>query len=70
MFAFGILTSWQVRDKYIPWVAIVAPVLCFILDKNSVEWFNGYRFSYELLILNALFTFVGLTLLVRKQGKA
>ena len=70
MFAFGILTPWQVRDKYIPWVAIVAPVLCFILDKNSVEWFNGYRFSYELLILTALFTFVGLTLLVRKQGKA
>jgi Na+/proline symporter len=63
MFAFGILTKWKVRDKLIPFVAILAPLLCFILDKNSVAWFNGYQFSYEILIMNALFTFIGLCLI-------
>lgn len=67
MFAFGILTPWHVRDRYIPVVALVAPLCCFILDQHSEAWFSGYRFSYELLILNALFTFLGLYLLVRKQ---
>lgn len=67
MFAFGILTSYQVRDRFIPYVAILSPLLCFVLDKNSEAWFNGYRFSYELLILNALFTFVGFCLM--SQGK-
>lgn len=67
MFAFGIFTKKQVRDRYVPVVAILSPILCFILQKNSQAWFNGYSFSYELLIFNALFTFVGLILLIKKQ---
>ena len=69
MFVFGIFIKRQVKDKWIPLVAIIAPILCFIIDRNSQEWFNGYRFSYELLILNAAFTFVGLYILSssRKQ---
>lgn len=62
LFAFGILTRRQVRDTFIPWIAIASPLLCLVVDKNSEVWFNGYRFSYEILILNALFTFIGLTL--------
>lgn len=67
LFAFGIFVKKQVKDKYIPLVAILSPILCFILDRNSQTWFGGYSFSYELLILNALFTFIGLLFLVRKQ---
>lgn len=67
LFAFGIFTKKQVRDKYIPWVAIASPILCFILQKNSERWFSGYQFSYELLIFNALFTFIGLCLLIKKS---
>ncbi len=67
MFAFGIFTKKQVKDKYIPLVAIIAPILCFILQKNSERWFNGYAFSYELLIFNALFMFIGLLCLVKKN---
>ena len=67
LFAFGIFMKQQVRDKYIPLVAILSPILCFILQKNSEAWFNGYQFSYELLIFNALFTFIGLCLLIRKD---
>lgn len=67
MFAFGIFTKKQVRDKYIPVVAIASPILCYILQRNSEAWFGGYQFSYELLIFNALFTFIGLCLLIKKN---
>lgn len=67
LFAFGIFTKKQVRDKYIPLVALLSPVLCFILQKNSEAWFHGYQFSYELLLFNAFFTFIGLCLLIKKQ---
>lgn len=63
MFAFGVFTQRNIRDKYIPLVALISPLLCFILHKNSEAWFNGYSFSYELLIFNALFTFIGLSIL-------
>ena len=67
MFAFGIFVGHKVRDRYVPLAAIAAPVLCFVLDRNSEAWFAGYRFSYEILILNALFTFGGMWLLSCKK---
>jgi SSS family transporter len=68
LFAFGIFTGRRVRDKFIPVVAFVAPAICFILDRNSVEWFNGYRFSYEILIINAALTSLGLLLFSKKTA--
>lgn len=62
MFAFGIFTKRQVRDKYVPLIAILSPIICFVLDKNSEAWFGGYRFGFELLILNATITALGLYL--------
>ena len=67
LFAFGILTKWRVRGRYVGIVAVVAPVLCFILQQNSERWFGGYKFSYELLIVNALITFIGLMLLIKRD---
>ena len=67
MFVFGIFTKWEIRDKWAPVVAIISPVICLILDINSKVWFNGYQFSHERLIFNALFTFIGLCLLMRKK---
>ena len=67
IFVFGIFIKKQVRDRYVPWVAIASPVLTLMFDLNSKVWFNGYQFSHERLILNAFFTFVGLSLLIRKH---
>jgi Na+/proline symporter len=67
LFTFGLMCKKQIRDKWVPLVAIVAPILCFILQKNSARWFGGYQFSYELLIFNALFTILGLMLLIRRK---
>jgi Na+/proline symporter len=67
LFAFGILTKWRVKGKYVGIVAVIAPLLCFIIQQNSEAWFGGYKFSYELLIVNALITFVGLMLLIKRN---
>ena len=67
LFAFGILTKWRVKGKYVGVVAIIAPMVCYVLQQNSERWFGGYKFSYELLIVNALITFVGLLLLIKRQ---
>lgn len=59
LFAFGIFTKKQVYDPYIPLVAILSPALCYVLQRNSEAWFDGYQISYELLILNAAVYFSG-----------
>ncbi|MDR1783429.1 MAG: sodium:solute symporter, partial [Dysgonamonadaceae bacterium] len=67
MFTFGIFTKWQVRDRWVPLVALLSPALSLVIDLNSKAWFGGYQFSYELLLMNAAFTFVGLMILRRKK---
>lgn len=69
LFCFGIFTKKQVRDRWIPFVVIAAPVITWIIDVNSVVWFNGYVFSHERLILNALLTFIGMLLLLKPNSK-
>ena len=66
MFAFGIFMKQRVYDRYIPIVAILSPCFCYVLQHYSEIWFNGYQFSYELLPVNALFTFIGLWALSRR----
>jgi len=67
LFAFGLCCKAPVRDKWVPLVAVAAPLLCLLLDLNSVRWFNGYHFSYELLMMNAVFTIIGLCCLIKKR---
>ncbi len=69
MFCFGIFTKQQVRDRWIPLVVIAAPVITWVIDVNSAVWFNGYVFSHERLILNALLTFVGMLCLLKGREK-
>ena len=66
LFAFGLMCKTKVRDRWVPLVAILAPALCLVLELNSVAWFGGYHFSYEILPLNAIFTMAGLWLLRRR----
>ena len=69
MFCFGIFTKRQVRDRWIPIAVIAAPVITWIIDVNSAEWFNGYVFSHERLILNAALTALGMLLLIKPNQK-
>ena len=67
LFFFGILSKKTVRDRWVPLVCVLAPALCLVLDLNSEAWFGGYHFSYELLLLNAGFTAMGLLFLRRNE---
>ncbi|HEX2921370.1 MAG TPA: sodium:solute symporter [Bacteroidales bacterium] len=60
LYAFGMFTKRKVLDKVTPVIAILSPVICYFLSKYSVELFNGYKFGFELLLLNGLITFTGL----------
>lgn len=70
LFSFGIISQRKVRDLIIPFVAVAAPLICLFLDKNSEELLNGYKFGYELLLLNALITMGGLWLFSQKNFKS
>ena len=69
LFSFGLFTKRKALDKATPFISILSPVICYILSKYSVELLNGYKFGFELLLLNGLITFCGLWILSeRKSG--
>lgn len=68
MFAFGIFTKREVKDRYMPLIAILSPLLCFLLNRYSEVLFSGYKFGFELLIVNGLITFGGMLIMSRKQA--
>ena len=70
LYSFGLFTKRNVKDKITPVIAILSPLACFFLSKYSVVLFNGYKFGFELLLLNGLLTFTGLYLFSRKPDKS
>ncbi|GAB3820528.1 sodium:solute symporter [Pontibacter rugosus] len=60
LYSFGLYTKRAVRDRFVPAVCIIAPLLTLIISFNSVDWFWGYEFGFEVLILNGFLTFAGL----------
>ena len=67
MFAFGIFVRRKVKDRWVPLVAVAAPLVCLLLQANSERWLGGYKFSYELILINAGLTFLGLCLLMKSK---
>ena len=59
LFVFGLFTKKQPNDTFVPYICIVSPLLCYLLDLIAQHLW-GYRFGYELLMLNGLLTFAGL----------
>jgi len=62
LFFFGILTRRRVRDGWVPFICALSPVLCYVLSAHSEAWFGGYRIGFELLLINAALTWLGLWL--------
>lgn len=59
LFAFGLFTKRAVADRLVPWIAVASPLLCYALEV-TVAAATGYRFGYELLMINGALTFAGL----------
>ena len=66
LFAFGLLTKGTVNDRLVPYIAVASPLLCYAIDW-AVGQQTGYRFGYELLMLNGMLTFAGLWLTQRRR---
>jgi Na+/proline symporter len=67
LYAFGLFTRFQVNDRLVPFIAVLSPAICFLLNKYSDILFNNYKFGFELLILNGAIVFF-LLLVTRKRG--
>lgn len=67
LFVFGMYSKRKVKDKWVPFVAVISPVICYFISNYSEVLFNGYQFGFELLILNGLITMGGLWLISWKN---
>lgn len=67
LFAFGIFTNRKLTGIFIPVVCIAAPCVIYFLAMNSEKIFNGYKFGFELLLINGVLTFLGLFLISKKN---
>lgn len=63
LFSFGLFTKYQVNDKWVPLVAVMAPILSYLISHFSERIFYGYQIGFELLIINGILTFLGLYIL-------
>ena len=71
LYAFGLIHKTEVKDKWVPLLCLLSPVFCFVIEMNSEVWLNGYKFGFELLMLNGFLTYLGLHILrVSKLTKA
>jgi len=68
LFAFGIFTKSQLKDKYVWIIAIIAPIISYFINAYSIDLLNGYQIGFEILIINGLLTYLGLILIRRKQN--
>jgi Na+/proline symporter len=66
LFTFGLFTKFAVKDKYVWIAAILSPVLCYVLSLYSETLFNGYKFGFELIVLNGFLMFIGLFVLRKR----
>jgi solute:Na+ symporter, SSS family len=62
LYAFGLFSKRKVIDKLVPFICIASPIICYILNIYSEQLFNGYKFSFELLIMNGMITYFGIWL--------
>jgi hypothetical protein len=62
LYAFGLFTKLKVKDRWVPLMAIMAPLITFVISYNSEKWLWGYKFGFEALILNGLLMYLGLYL--------
>ncbi len=70
LFSFGIFTKRRLPNSFtITLICLIAPILSYILSTNAAKWFNGYQIGIELLIINGMFTFLGLWAISLKSDK-
>ncbi len=62
LFIFGMFCKMPVRDKLIPIACVVAPILSYVIQ-DLLKTHFGYQTSFELLLINAVLTMIGIAIL-------
>ncbi len=70
LFSFGLFTKKPVRDKWVPLICVLSPIVSYVININSERLLGGYKFGFEILLVNGLLTFSGLWLISGKEPKA
>ena len=65
LFSFGIFTKYKIKDKFVFLVCLISPLISYLINIYSEELLFGYRFGFEILLLNGLLTFLGLYFIKR-----
>ncbi len=60
LYAFGMFNERPVRDRWVPIICLLSPVITYYVNEHSAAWFGGYKFGFERLLLNGLLTYAGL----------
>jgi len=63
LYAFGLFSKKQVKDRLVPYIAVASPVICYFLSEYSQRLFWGYSIGFELLLINGAITYLGLWLI-------
>ncbi len=66
LFAFGLFFRRKVKDRWVPYIAVASPIISYFINLNSQKLFWGYKFGFEILLLNGLITLGGLLLISRR----
>ncbi len=66
LFGFGLFSRRQIRDRWVPMVVIISPLLAFLIHEMAPAW--GYTFGFEILLVNGFINFIGLYLISRRAS--
>ena len=68
LYSYGLFTKREIKDNLVPLICIMSPILTYVLNVNSEQLLGGYKFGFELLLVNGLITFIGLWLAKKKEN--
>lgn len=69
IFAFSLFTKRITNDRYVPYIAIIAPLFSYGLNLLLGKLFS-YQMGYELLMFNGFLTYIGLYIYSLKPLKS
>jgi Na+/proline symporter len=69
LYTFGLFTKRKANDKMTPWIAVLSPIICIFLNIFSEELFSGYKFGFEMILVNGFLTYMGLWFFSRKRNR-
>ncbi len=68
LYTFGLFTKRKANDRMTPWIAVLSPVICIFLSIFSEQLFSGYKFGFEMILVNGFLTYMGLWIFSRRKG--